>query len=95
MGALLTQQRDAGASLIKTLSRVGKPVKWLPRHGTSWHAVAAENPVRNLVKNKQSHFSWKEPLGALAPIAKLIPAAALLPRIVSAIMRVADRERIK
>jgi len=44
------------------------------------------------VKDRQSHFCWKEPLGALAPIIKLIPAALLLPTIVSAIMRVADRE---
>ena len=57
-------------------------------------ADAAENPVRSLVKDRQSHFCWKEPLGALAPIIKLIPAAALLPTIVSAIMRVADREWI-
>ena len=44
------------------------------------------------MKDKQSHFCWKEPLGVLAPIIKLIPAALLLPTIVSAIMRVADRE---
>ena len=55
-------------------------------------ADAAENPVRSLVKDKQSQSCQKEPLGALAPITELIPAAALFLTIVSAIMRVAERE---
>ena len=55
-------------------------------------ADAAENPVRSLVKDKQSQFFRKEPLGALAPITELIPAAALFLTIGSAIMRVAERE---
>ena len=44
------------------------------------------------MKDKQSQSCQKEPLGALAPITELIPAAALFLTIVSAIMRVAERE---
>ena len=44
------------------------------------------------MKDKQSQFCRKEPLGALAPITELIPAAALFLTIGSAIMRVAERE---
>jgi len=46
------------------------------------------------VKDKQSQFCRKEPLGALAPITESIPAAALFLTIVRAIMRVAENERV-
>ncbi len=46
------------------------------------------------MKDKESKFCLKAPLGALARIVPLIPVAPLLPMMVSAIMQVVGREYV-
>src|SRR5437867_2002432 len=48
-------------TVLKSCPEIRNPLDWLPRHGTPPDADAADNFVRNLVKDKNCQFCWTTP----------------------------------